>query len=284
MLILILFTFAAKANAQSTEIDTIYYYDRTREYSCIWLDNCIPEGRCQPLSVGFDLSPGFSFSLKELRVSFKAHGSFPYSIHQGIEWPSDSNEIYQDTFVVQRSERDSISDSLIIYKSVFLEDKLELRNLTQKFWVVFDTKTYNVANTIEKSNVLSMHSFYKFITTASWDSTVCEWIVDAIVEKKTIGIKPDNNPVLSSGFNLNQIYPNPFNPETRIDFALPEDGLTRLIIYDLLGREVARLIDGELSAGYHELKWDASDAASGIYFYRLTSGDFIKTKKMLLLK
>ncbi|MCH7495967.1 MAG: T9SS type A sorting domain-containing protein [Candidatus Marinimicrobia bacterium] len=89
---------------------------------------------------------------------------------------------------------------------------------------------------------------------------------------------------LPEKMDLLQNYPNPFNPETRIDFALPEAGLTRLIIYDLLGREVVRLIDGELSAGYHERKWDASESASGIYFYRLTSGDFVQTRKMLLLK
>ncbi len=85
-------------------------------------------------------------------------------------------------------------------------------------------------------------------------------------------------------YSLSNNYPNPFNPETRIDFALPEAGLTRLVIYDLLGKEVARLIDGELSAGYHNVKWNASESASGIYFYRLTSGDFVKIKKMVLLK
>ena len=101
--------------------------------------------------------------------------------------------------------------------------------------------------------------------------------------RNVVGIN-DRTGETAQNFHLIQNYPNPFNPETRIDFALPEAGLTRLTIYDIRGREVVRLIDGELSAGYHELKWDASDAASGIYFYRLTSGDFVKTKKMLLLK
>ena len=284
LLILILFTFAAKANAQSTEIDTIYYYDRTREYSCIWLDNCIPEGRCQPLSVGFDLSPGFSFSLKELRVSFKAHGSFPYSIHQGIEWPSDSNKIYQDTIVVKTSERDTTGDSLIVYKSTFLEDKQELRNLTQKFWVVFDTKTQNVANTDISPPVFSAHSFYKSFTSASWDSIPCEWIVDAIVEKKTIGIKPDISPELISGFNLNQNYPNPFNPITLIEYELPLKSHVLLTVYNLIGHEIARLIDRELEAGAHHATWDASRFASGLYFYRLQSGNFVQTRKMMFLK
>ena len=85
-------------------------------------------------------------------------------------------------------------------------------------------------------------------------------------------------------YHLAHNIPNPFNPVTRIEFALPEAGLTRLIIYDLRGREVAKLVDGELSAGIHNLTWDASKAASGIYIYRLTSGSFVATKKMVLLK
>ena len=101
--------------------------------------------------------------------------------------------------------------------------------------------------------------------------------------KKAIGPGADNNS-LPIEYSLSNNYPNPFNPETRIEFALPEAGLTRLIIYDLRGREVAILVDGELSAGIHNLTWDASKAASGIYFYRLTSGSFVATRKMVLLK
>ena len=85
-------------------------------------------------------------------------------------------------------------------------------------------------------------------------------------------------------YELFHNYPNPFNPVTQIDFALPEDSFTLLVIYDLRGREVIRLIDKDLNAGYHSVKWDANRFASGIYFYILQSGDFVQTKKMLLLK
>ena len=99
-----------------------------------------------------------------------------------------------------------------------------------------------------------------------------------------IGIDKEDGITLPEDFVLYPAYPNPFNPETKIDFALPEAGLTRLIIYDLLGREVDILIDVQLSAGYHSLTWNAANVASGIYFYRLTSGSFVATKKLLLLK
>jgi hypothetical protein len=86
------------------------------------------------------------------------------------------------------------------------------------------------------------------------------------------------------GYALEQNYPNPFNPATKIKFALPLRSLTKLSIYDLLGREVQILINKELEAGYHEINFDANSFPSGIYFYKIQSGDFIQTKKMVLMK
>ncbi|MGA7160835.1 MAG: T9SS type A sorting domain-containing protein [Bacteroidota bacterium] len=85
-------------------------------------------------------------------------------------------------------------------------------------------------------------------------------------------------------YSISQNYPNPFNPTTKIDFALPQRGLTKIIIYDLLGRDIQTLINRDLEAGYHEVNVDAGNFPSGVYFYRLQSGDFIQTKKMILMK
>ena len=85
-------------------------------------------------------------------------------------------------------------------------------------------------------------------------------------------------------FNLAQNYPNPFNPVTVIRFMNPKSGNMKLTVYDMLGREVAILADGFYSAGEHEVKFDGSNLASGIYFYCLQAGDFVQTKKMLLMK
>ena len=65
---------------------------------------------------------------------------------------------------------------------------------------------------------------------------------------------------------------------------MPKTSLTRIIIYDPLGREIEKLINKELEAGYHEIEVDANNLPSGVYFYRIQSGDFIRTKKMILLK
>ncbi|MCU7493913.1 MAG: T9SS type A sorting domain-containing protein [Ignavibacteria bacterium] len=89
---------------------------------------------------------------------------------------------------------------------------------------------------------------------------------------------------LPEGYWLMQNYPNPFNPSTVIKFRTVQEGNTSLRVYDLLGREVAVLINGRLAAGEHSATWDASRCPSGIYFYRLISGSFIETKKMLLVR
>ena len=90
-------------------------------------------------------------------------------------------------------------------------------------------------------------------------------------------------------FALHNNYPNPFNPITTINYDLPQDGSVRLIIYDVMGREVTRLVNGFTPAGYHSVRWDArnkmgENVSAGVYFYHLQSGNFVKTQKMVLLK
>jgi hypothetical protein len=85
-------------------------------------------------------------------------------------------------------------------------------------------------------------------------------------------------------FNLSQNYPNPFNPKTIIEYSLKETRFTVIKIYGLLGNEVKTLLNEEKGAGKHSVTFDASGLPSGIYFYKIKAGDFVKTNKMLLLK
>jgi len=89
---------------------------------------------------------------------------------------------------------------------------------------------------------------------------------------------------LPNTFALHQNYPNPFNAMTRIAFYLPKAQPVTLKVYDLLGREVATLVEGIRAAGRHSVLFDGSRLASGIYFYRLEVGGFAEVKKMVLLK
>jgi hypothetical protein len=92
------------------------------------------------------------------------------------------------------------------------------------------------------------------------------------------------SPLLPEGFALTQNYPNPFNPSTTIGFSVPASGRVTLRVYDLLGREVSTLVDGQLAPGSYEATFDAAGLPSGMYVYRLVSGTYTETRKMNVLK
>jgi len=98
-----------------------------------------------------------------------------------------------------------------------------------------------------------------------------------------IGIKPIYN-FIPSNFLLHQNYPNPFNPKTIINYQLPINNFVKLTIYDVMGREITVLVNQKQNAGTYEVEWNASDFASGVYFYSLQVGNMMVTKKMILLK
>lgn len=85
-------------------------------------------------------------------------------------------------------------------------------------------------------------------------------------------------------FYLSQNFPNPFNPNTKIEFSIPEYGFVKVEVYDALGRKVKELLNQELSAGNYSVDFDASDLSSGVYYYRLTTKYFVQMKKAVLLK
>ena len=85
-------------------------------------------------------------------------------------------------------------------------------------------------------------------------------------------------------FVLSQNYPNPFNPTTTIRFELPKSLHVSLKVYDILGQEVSVLVNENRSAGVYEMRFDGTNLASGVYFYRLTAGAFVETRKLLLLR
>ena len=117
------------------------------------------------------------------------------------------------------------------------------------------------------------------------------WILK-IVQSITTDIKTDEK--LPSQFKLEQNYPNPFNPTTRIKYSIPtssplakgrtEEGFVSLKVYDVLGREVTTLVNKKQSPGNYTIEFNAANLPSGLYFYKLTAGEFSQTKKMILMK
>ena len=104
------------------------------------------------------------------------------------------------------------------------------------------------------------------------------------VGRKDGDILSTEEDIVASSFALERNYPNPFNPTTTIEYSLGLSGPTKLMIYDVLGRELVKLVDEYRPAGTHKVVWNASSMPSGVYFYRLESSNFVRTQKMILMK
>jgi hypothetical protein len=103
-----------------------------------------------------------------------------------------------------------------------------------------------------------------------------------------VGVR-NNTIIVPQEYYLYQNYPNPFNPVTKIKFDIragirSQESEVKLIIYDITGREISILVNEKLNPGTYEVTFDGSNFASGVYFYQLRTGDFVETKKLILLK
>lgn len=107
---------------------------------------------------------------------------------------------------------------------------------------------------------------------------------DTVLVPPVVSVGDDGRGEVLRNYELYQNYPNPFNPETTIEFTLPERGFVKLTVYDALGREVKTIVNGELPAGKHSVRFYADGLPSGVYFYRLSVNGFEQTRKMILVK
>jgi hypothetical protein len=145
---------------------------------------------------------------------------------------------------------------------------------------------YYVEDDISDPNCIKLDDKFNVYLSGSSSMKMC-----TIKYSQTVGVIK-NGGQIPGCFKLYQNYPNPFNPTTKIKFEIPltnGGGLsrgmfTKLTVYDILGRKIAVLIDQSMKPGTYEVEWDASNYPSGVYFYKLTAGDFTQTKKMVLLK
>ena len=112
---------------------------------------------------------------------------------------------------------------------------------------------------------------------------------ELIIAEVLNGFSLRKNSVLPHSYALHQNFPNPFNPVTSLRYDLPEQSFITLTIYDLIGREIAQLVNTTQEAGFRSVQWDATDSfgkpvSAGIYLYKITTGEFVQTKKMVLVK
>lgn len=136
----------------------------------------------------------------------------------------------------------------------------------------------NTGLTTYQINTLAVDTDGKFVYAGTDDGV---WYRSISEIAPVLSDNNDGNPVR---FFIQQNYPNPFNPSTVISYQLPVNSTVSLKIYDLLGREIATLVNEEQSAGWKEVEWNASAFSSGFYFYKLQARNFVDIKKMMLLK
>ncbi len=143
-------------------------------------------------------------------------------------------------------------------------------------------QSFDVTQYVNSSNQLKI----RFRLTSDGNTLGAGWWVDDIKFTNyclgTVGVPGNTN--VPKTFALEQNYPNPFNPVTSIKYQLPSAEKVSIKIYDILGKEVASIVNENKEPGYYEISYDASNLASGLYFYRIEAGSFTQTRKMMLIK
>lgn len=193
-------------------------------------------------------------------------------------------DVYSGTIRTEMIGNNTIAFS-IDYHEETINPKLLCYNLDTEifsnsidFFTRNDTVYLNNYKMQIEGNQIYILSTYKHNSTyrEDYDLLLSKYSYDPV-----LGIIEETTP---KDFSLSQNYPNPFNPETTIKFSLPGAGNVKIVVYNMLGEEVAILLDGVLSAGTHELNFNGRSLTSGVYFYKIESGNFRAVKKMLLLK
>lgn len=148
--------------------------------------------------------------------------------------------------------------------------------------IIMTTNGGNNWNIIVSGTTQQLYSINFVDNLTGWSmgdgGTILKTITGGITSIKTIEIETP------SSFSLSQNYPNPFNPSTQIKIDIPKSSDVKILIYNMIGKEIVTLVNEKLLPGTYTVDWNASDYPSGVYFYRMMSGNFIQTKQMILLK
>ncbi|RJP59831.1 MAG: T9SS C-terminal target domain-containing protein [Ignavibacteriales bacterium] len=187
-----------------------------------------------------------------------------YQGHPKLSWTASCDSSMQ--FIVERDGRNGGGDTTVtVYGSYWIDTSIDWPTTHYA-----NEKTYYYQVQKKRTNELK----------SKYSNKVDAWEQGGNVQTKT-GSEREDIPAI---FALSQNYPNPFNPTTKIKYQLPQASHVTINLYDMLGREVKEFINDMQEAGFYELNFDGSDLSSGTYIYRITAGDFVDSKKLLLIK
>jgi hypothetical protein len=178
-------------------------------------------------------------------------------------------------------------DSSVIRRYTTLTPVLSTQYRTQSDSYPFYAQGFKAFFNIEQTLIPSYHTAHDSSTLLNMDfaSQVARSGLALLLETDgVLTATTGRTAQLPAGYSLEQNYPNPFNSETVIRYQMPADAQVRIVVTDLLGREVALIANGIQPAGIHDVAWDASGFTSGIYLCRLTAGTFTQTRKIILLR
>ena len=182
-------------------------------------------------------------------------------------------------------------DSVFVKNTGNLPLVISKMDITAPYFMVSpDTMTVAVNDEISRNSSLVYLELDRFAPSGTHEALLIIHS-NSVVSPDTIKLKGDvvtgieNISVAPTTYSLSQNYPNPFNPSTKIQFGVTKEAFVTLKVYDMLGREVETLVNGEKSSGAYEVSFDASSLPSGVYIYRLqVQAAFVETKKMVLMK
>jgi hypothetical protein len=240
-------------------------------------------------SQSWEFAYTFNSNAPAQAIQVQSSGSKTYTLDQGyMDWIKMLNPItgYQSAAssatVVANAENGGGKAFRVLPHPDSLQFRIELSIADQKYswfggwgfdtskiyWAVAYTLQYQVSQ--NQSNTVKGKYF------------LCDLATGAVILTQTMGVKEEMS--IPEKFSLLQNYPNPFNPTTNIKFTIPSSNFTSLKIFDLLGKEVAVLVNEKKDAGEYTIPFNAARLPSGIYFYQLRSGNFVEAKKMVLMK
>lgn len=262
-------------NNASYDIGTLDFYNEENPYEgkfCIYWNGAQQYG-----AIAFDFMPDKDLSVLKIEdyvFDCMIKGSIP-------------NTSFDIRFVDSKTDDPNdhpwrmgykLNNSNIIFNSDWQNLRIPLKDFFE--FGSWDNDTwYNPAGLFDWNNI------DRFEIVAEDSSLIVTrlWLDEVKIFNPNATFVADNNS-LPFSFDLEQNYPNPFNPSTMIRYRLPLSSFVTLKVYDLLGREIAILVNGKEEAGNHEIKFSSTNLPSGIYFYKLDAGNFSSVKKMMLVK